>query len=1754
MDDIKLTNEILENQIKNIVIPMLFYNLNYTEKNILYNLTVKIINTIAICFRFDIKKNREKYIYQFEQNNYQDIKWIILHLLPYINIENDSNKITSFQDIYTNKKTPCDINTQEPNYLYSNIQYNRCIREKNDCKEKKFNINDIIHNYYILVDTIKNCSNKLCVNWTNILPYDMVTYRKGKLYRDTVTSYLQKKMKDWEPTIDTNYKSSNETICVNLNEKMNGLYIGHIYEEIADLYHGIVKYKWIIFDLYLEGKLATMTEFIATHYINMDDIFLCISEWDNLDQINKIAFMEYTEKLIKSIKTNTLSSKNKKYDINTIKMFMKGFTVSFDKSPYKNQAKKEGYESLSEKLDENLKIAEAEAKEDEEDSAIPFEYIFNCFCSIPPKFIYEYIAESLQKLKQTWYGYYLLSKDKKKIEIIYDKIFTDKYDENDKITHVPYDIVEYQDNTELIPNFDDILNWISYFNNNIQTVYKTQPQIFGDILFDMIENIKKADYSIKLQAKNIYNFAKSFCHSIDGFKILPKNWVTLTQEEKNEIINEKINCKNNPLKWFRIPKYIEKSGFHKNLGQNENMIELFENAKKIDELIQTDNKKSNAEFMQIDITNLLIYNMLKKIIIDIVFRSLIHKGILTKFVPDNELSEKRLLLENNMENILKTQKSKEKINKIFDESDSNYYWTNTYHYMTSLPYKFMDEKKYKILNYDGKEHNFFSYCKIDPWYIAGAYDWIGQIGFCHHFLNNRVIFITGGTGVGKSTEIPKLFVYYSRVLDGILAPKVVCTQPRQQPVKDNSTRVSTTLGVPIFYGDKKTENFNIQFKYKGNKHQEKIHSPSLLFITGDSLMMEFNDPFLKKKYYKNKDSDDINYQTENLYDIIMIDEAHEHKKHMDLLMSFLKLPISANNSLRLVIVSATMDDDEARYRRYFRDINDNKKYPLNMWISDNKIDRINVDRRFHVAAPGAGTKYEIKEHYRPPTDDSEEKLYTGIKNVVNEILQKSSNGDILIFQPGKAEIDKTIEILVNNTPSNVFIFPFNRELDDDHKKPTSDINARKNIRINKRDDFSAMRDLTKGNNKYDRFIIVATNIAEASVTIPELKFVIETGTEKANKYDYKKRSDTIFKDIISESSRRQRKGRVGRRSTGEVYYMYKKGLTENNKIPYEFSRMKIDDILYKYLRNDTEEEINDLIIYDLCNKNINIILENIKSQTLRNIIENQYFIGTGKNKKFYNYYGQEEMYDYDNYTPPKNYYKTGTDGQTLNDCDGEYFIIHPDELDLVRNIIGDIVGVNNQDVEFKKIGKYKGTITSKKMESFWKLLLEKMYIAIVKNKNILDFVKTDMGNFFYKNQEIFGTTNENLTRCIAYGLSLNYDDIIKFCALCEVSAFDITNMFLTYTNANANNRQISMIPNIYTRYGTNIESDGYVVMKILNGIHDILEKYGYDDNSENIIKESYLDTISLNNEKINLTKRNMIDLIKNPNNLQKETRDMLNIENIGDLMEKGLNIIKDNIRKNFNKNTKCVTELFNYYKSNYLNAATMDKYLKLYFDIKFNIIKLKNKQEEAVKFINNLKQKMSNIDEYYKKDKLKTSLLFGFPQNIVVNIINTEKYLSIYSPTFDNIFSISSFSQNMPKTFITKQNSMEYLLFLNTSAEREEILYLFKLNITDIILLSHIYHANFNVFLDKEKFIESKIKKYEELKKIKTINIKKAQLLTLGQISNDTIVNFIQTLNKFIIALKHSEFDANKNLEFLKSLEPKMKIYINNFLKLNKFL
>ena len=125
------------------------------------------------------------------------------------------------------------------------------------------------------------------------------------------------------------------------------------------------------------------------------------------------------------------------------------------------------------------------------------------------------------------------------------------------------------------------------------------------------------------------------------------------------------------------------------------------------------------------------------------------------------------------------------------------------------------------------------------------------------------------------------------------------------------------------------------------------------------------------------------------------------------------------------------------------------------------------------------------------------------------------------------------------------------------------------------------------NNIYKRAVIIATNVAEASITIPGLKFVVDNGYQKVNKYDMLKKTKSLMIEEISEASRLQRKGRVGRKAPGDVFYLYPEGARAENPPKFKITQEDISDILFSVLAN--QENLDEAI--KLLDNNNKAILE-----------------------------------------------------------------------------------------------------------------------------------------------------------------------------------------------------------------------------------------------------------------------------------------------------------------------------------------------------------------------------------------------------------------------------------------------------------------------------------------------------------------------------------------------------------------------------------
>ena len=166
---------------------------------------------------------------------------------------------------------------------------------------------------------------------------------------------------------------------------------------------------------------------------------------------------------------------------------------------------------------------------------------------------------------------------------------------------------------------------------------------------------------------------------------------------------------------------------------------------------------------------------------------------------------------------------------------------------------------YEKTNKDIKKFTYFEYLtKKTQCYTFYAMDWLAQINFFNHYLNNRVMFVTGSTGTGKSTQVPKLLLYSLKSLDYKQSGKVVNTQPRITPTIENADRIASELGVQLkapnadFNNEQtKTTNYQVQFKYQNDNHTKQSCPHLTLKISTDGTLFVdiVKNPLIKEQVY-----------------------------------------------------------------------------------------------------------------------------------------------------------------------------------------------------------------------------------------------------------------------------------------------------------------------------------------------------------------------------------------------------------------------------------------------------------------------------------------------------------------------------------------------------------------------------------------------------------------------------------------------------------------------------------------------------------------------------------------------------------------------------------------------------------------------------------------------------------------------------------------------------------------------------------------
>ena len=341
---------------------------------------------------------------------------------------------------------------------------------------------------------------------------------------------------------------------------------------------------------------------------------------------------------------------------------------------------------------------------------------------------------------------------------------------------------------------------------------------------------------------------------------------------------------------------------------------------------------------------------------------------------------------------------------------------------------------------------------------------------------NQVIIVSGETGSGKTTQLPKICLELGRGQKGLIGH----TQPRRIAASSTAKRIAQELGTPL--GE--TVGFKVRFADTLTK------GASVKLMTDGILLAETQtDPLLKN------------------YDTIIIDEAHERSLNIDFLLGYLKQLLPRRPDLKIIITSATIDAE--RFARHFG----TPEKPAPVIEVSGRLYQVEVRyrpvEREQVAMPGANAD---KPGQRTAAAREKRDLMDAVVDGVEELCRIGS-GDVLVFLPGEREIRDCAEALRKHHPPHVEILPlFARLSAEEQERVFKTSNARR--------------------------IVLATNVAETSLTVPGIRYVVDAGLARVKRYSYRNKVEQLQVEPIAQSAANQRAGRCGRVADGVCIRLY----------------------------------------------------------------------------------------------------------------------------------------------------------------------------------------------------------------------------------------------------------------------------------------------------------------------------------------------------------------------------------------------------------------------------------------------------------------------------------------------------------------------------------------------------------------------------------------------------------------------------------------
>ncbi|MFC4016786.1 ATP-dependent RNA helicase HrpA [Micromonospora sp. GCM10011542] len=344
--------------------------------------------------------------------------------------------------------------------------------------------------------------------------------------------------------------------------------------------------------------------------------------------------------------------------------------------------------------------------------------------------------------------------------------------------------------------------------------------------------------------------------------------------------------------------------------------------------------------------------------------------------------------------------------------------------------------------------------------------------------DHQVVIVAGETGSGKTTQLPKICLELGRGVHGLIGH----TQPRRLAARTVADRIAEELGTEL--GD--VVGYKVRFT-------DQVSERSLVKLMTDGILLAElqNDRMLRQ------------------YDTLIIDEAHERSLNIDFILGYLRELLPRRPDLKVIITSATIETD--RFARHF-------------------AGPATAEQPDGVPAPVvevSGRTYPVEVRYRPlveladgEEDGDEENVRDQIQAIGDAVeeLAAEGPGDILVFLSGEREIRDTADALARLVEKK-------RSLLGTEILPLyARLSAAEQHRV-----FAAHS---------SRRVVLATNVAETSLTVPGIKYVVDPGTARISRYSSRLKVQRLPIEPISQASANQRKGRCGRTSDGICIRLY----------------------------------------------------------------------------------------------------------------------------------------------------------------------------------------------------------------------------------------------------------------------------------------------------------------------------------------------------------------------------------------------------------------------------------------------------------------------------------------------------------------------------------------------------------------------------------------------------------------------------------------